>query len=202
MSSFLVFNRVYRLEIQLVMLVFLTSLVNCFTSNLVTVSPPSPFLVWISTGLFIYFIQRVTGGRGSGCVESIYRSYTLCIWPDSVPTKLLYHPKQQPWRGGGLRKSLFWSIFKKSRHLRFESISNFVYAAVLRIHKILVCGSGSADPCLWLMDPDPGGPKHTDPTDSDPDPQHCHAVPDVMKERNGRTCTTTCCTGWAGTWPG
>ncbi len=25
------------------------------------------------------------------------------------------------------------------------------------------------------MDPDPGGPKHTDPTDleSDPDPQHC-----------------------------
>ncbi len=30
---------------------------------------------------------------------------------------------------------------------------------VLRIHDILVYGSGSADPCLWLMDPD-----------SDPDP--------------------------------
>jgi hypothetical protein len=28
-------------------------------------------------------------------------------------------------------------------------------------------------PYLWLMDPDPGGPKTTDPADLDPDPQHC-----------------------------
>ncbi len=73
---------------------------------------------------------------------------------------------------------------------------------MLRIHDILVCGSGSADPFLWLMDPDPGGPKHTDP-DSDPDPQHCHAVHILLWwRRTGRTCTTTRCTGWAGTWPG
>ncbi len=64
-------------------------------------------------------IQCVTGGRGSGCVESIYMSHTLCIWPDSEPTKLLHHPKQKPRRGGGLRqiktcaKYLYWSIFKK-----------------------------------------------------------------------------------------
>jgi serine/threonine protein kinase len=32
-------------------------------------------------------------------------------------------------------------------------------------------------------DPDPGGPKRTDP-DSDPDPQHCHAVPDVIVGEN------------------
>jgi hypothetical protein len=29
------------------------------------------------------------------------------------------------------------------------------------------------DPHLRLMDPDPGGPKHADPVDPDPDPQHC-----------------------------
>jgi hypothetical protein len=34
-------------------------------------------------------------------VESIDRSYTLCIGPDSEPIKLFYHPKQKPRRGGG-----------------------------------------------------------------------------------------------------
>ncbi len=32
------------------------------------------------------------------------------------------------------------------------------------------------DPYLWLMDPDPGVPKHAenaDPADPNPDPQHC-----------------------------
>ncbi len=28
------------------------------------------------------------------------------------------------------------------------------------------------DPYLWLMDPDPGGPKHADPADPNPYPQH------------------------------
>ncbi len=55
---------------------------------------PTPFPVR-STGLCIY---TVCNGGGSDCVESIHRSYTLCIWPDSEPTKLLYHPKQQPRR--------------------------------------------------------------------------------------------------------
>ncbi len=32
-------------------------------------------------------------------MESIYRSYTLCIWPDSEPTKLLNHPKQKNYEG-------------------------------------------------------------------------------------------------------
>ena len=49
---------------------------------------------WLGTGkslTFFYSVQCVTRGwRGSGCVESIYRSYTLCIWPDSKPTKLIY----------------------------------------------------------------------------------------------------------------
>jgi hypothetical protein len=37
---------------------------------------------------------------GKGCVESIYRIYTEY----SEPTKLLYNPKQQPRREGGLRQ--------------------------------------------------------------------------------------------------
>jgi hypothetical protein len=42
MSSLLVFDRVYRLEIQSVMLVLLTSLVNWRPSNLLSGSPTPP----------------------------------------------------------------------------------------------------------------------------------------------------------------
>ncbi len=88
MSSFLVLNRVDRIEIQSVMLVFSTTLVNYC---------PSDFLTGLSPPLFPVRIS------------SIYRSYTLfTIWPDSEPTKLLYLPKQKPWRGGGLRQINTW----------------------------------------------------------------------------------------------
>jgi hypothetical protein len=88
---------------------------------------PFPFPVWISTGVCVHTVCKGGGeGKGSGCVESIYRIYTLCIWPDSEPTKFLYHPKPKPRRGGGLRqirtpaaKYFYWSIFKKSLHLGF-----------------------------------------------------------------------------------
>jgi hypothetical protein len=47
-------------------------------------------------------------GGGGGCwvlLETIFcRSLTLCIWPDSEPTKLLDHPKLNPRVGGGLRQ--------------------------------------------------------------------------------------------------
>jgi hypothetical protein len=55
---------------------------------------PPPFPVWISTGHVFNCTVCHSSGRGSGCVESIFRSYTLCIWPDSEPTKLLYRPKK------------------------------------------------------------------------------------------------------------
>ncbi len=98
-SSLLAFNRVYRLEIQSIMLVFSTPLVNHCPSNLLTGSAPPPLL--IRKGLCIYTVCN-GGGEGSGCVESIYKSYTLCIWSDSE--QFLYHPKQKPRRGGGLRQ--------------------------------------------------------------------------------------------------
>jgi hypothetical protein len=81
-----------------------TPLVNYRTSNLLTGSPlPLPhFPVWISTGICIYTVCN--RGRGAGCGEIIYRSYTRCIWPDSEPKKLVYHPKRKPRGEGGLRQ--------------------------------------------------------------------------------------------------
>ncbi len=60
----------------------------------------------------VHYIQTVCGWEGVGggvlsCVvlETIFfRSLTLSFWPDSEPTKLLYHPKQNPRRGRGLRQ--------------------------------------------------------------------------------------------------
>ncbi len=51
MSSLMVFNRFHRLEIQSVLLVFSTPLVNWRHLNLLTGSspPPPPFPVWTST---------------------------------------------------------------------------------------------------------------------------------------------------------
>jgi hypothetical protein len=105
--------------IQSVMLVFSTPLVNYCRSNLLTGSPPPTppcEYEYVSTGLCIYtvwwgylnlftfhsilrllFWAQMDGNRGarrSSCVESIYRSYTLCIRPESESTKLLYHPKK------------------------------------------------------------------------------------------------------------
>ncbi len=68
MSSLLVFNRVYRLEIQSGML-FSTSLVNY--SPLLTFSPlhPPPFPPPLPSVGYV-FIQYVTGGRGN-CLRQI-----------------------------------------------------------------------------------------------------------------------------------
>ncbi len=74
-----VFIRVYRLEIQSVMLVFSTQL--CELSCLGGV------------------------GRCWVLLETIFcRSFTLCFWPDSEPTKLLDRPKQKNRWGEGLRQ--------------------------------------------------------------------------------------------------
>ncbi len=54
-------------------------------------------LLWTSALHWLTFpppLPCVNKWMGSGCVESIYRSYTLSIWPDSKPTKLLHQPKQ------------------------------------------------------------------------------------------------------------
>ncbi len=102
MSSLLLFNcSVYRLEIRHVG-IFDLALGTAVPFNLLSVSL-SPF------PLSTYSLYRqCVAGTGWGCwvlLETIFcRSLTLCIWPDSEPKKLLFHSKQKPRRGGGLRE--------------------------------------------------------------------------------------------------
>jgi hypothetical protein len=85
-------------------------------------SPPTP-LPCVNKNRGMYFTVFNRGGVESGCVESIYRSYTLCIWPDSEPTQSLFHPKPKPTRGGGPHTD---KHLKKIRHLGLESVSYLV----------------------------------------------------------------------------
>jgi hypothetical protein len=65
MSSLLGFNRVYRLEIQSVMLVFSTGFVYYCHSNLLSLpSPPPLFCVDKYTCIYVPGIQCVRGGGG------------------------------------------------------------------------------------------------------------------------------------------
>jgi hypothetical protein len=91
-----VFLRVYRLEIQSVMLVFRPSFVNYCPTNHLSGSPPPPLPC-----VKIQYLQTICGwegARGGGVVELCWRSHlqnlTLCIWPDSEPGTLLDHPIQ------------------------------------------------------------------------------------------------------------
>jgi hypothetical protein len=77
MSSLLVFNRVHRLEIQLVMLVFSTDFVKHCHSNLLSyklshpLPPPLPCVNKYTVYIDIYSVQRgggkygVIGGEGA-----------------------------------------------------------------------------------------------------------------------------------------
>ncbi len=70
MSSLLVFNKVYRLEKQSVILVYSTPLVNCCPSTFSLTSPPK---------VNIQYIQTVCGGVLSCVVDHILSSLTLCF---------------------------------------------------------------------------------------------------------------------------
>ncbi len=92
---------------------------NCCPSNLLSGSTPHPPSLCQS----ILYTDSVWLAGGGGVVESCWRPYyagvrlTPCIWPNSEPTKLPYHPKK-PRREGGLRqintcrKVLYRPIFK------------------------------------------------------------------------------------------
>jgi hypothetical protein len=98
------------------------------TFSLVHLPPCPPFPVWISTGVYFHTDSVYPGrGGGSGCVESIYRSYTMCISPDSEPTNICFTSPNKALEGRGPQTDkhlpsstfLYWSIFKKSPHLGF-----------------------------------------------------------------------------------
>ncbi len=70
-----------------------TLLVYWCPSTVPSLWPPSP------SPLPMYSIYRqcvTVGGRMGGCWNVLWtifcRSFTLCFWPDSEPTKLLHHP--------------------------------------------------------------------------------------------------------------
>ncbi len=92
---------------------------------------PPPFLCQRAVQYPILYTDSVWLGGGWGVLspETIFcRSFTLCIWPDSEPTKLLDHPKQKPRREGGLRqintcrKVSLQVHFFRWRHFAFVSI--------------------------------------------------------------------------------
>ncbi len=68
-----------------------TILVYCCPSTVPSLWPPSP----LPNVQYIVYRQCVTGG--GGCWNVLWtifcRSFTLCFWPDSEPTKLFHHPK-------------------------------------------------------------------------------------------------------------
>ncbi len=68
--------------------------------------PQSPFTGQFFRGWYHNPLLESRGGGGYWVVlETVFcRSLTLCFWSDSEPRKLHYHPKQKPWRGGGLRQ--------------------------------------------------------------------------------------------------
>ncbi len=114
-----------RLVIESVMSVFPTQLCE---PSLWSPSPP-PF----SQSQCTIYTDSVRLGGGGGCrvvlETKICRSLTLCFWPDSEPTKLLYHLKQKPRRGGDLsqintcRKVPLKVNFFRWRHLALLSLS-------------------------------------------------------------------------------
>jgi hypothetical protein len=84
----MVFNRVYRLEIQSVMLVFSTPLLYCCPSTFSLTSPPSPLPKAVAVGVG-------EGGVLICVVDHILQEFNTLFWQDSEPSKLLHHPKQK-----------------------------------------------------------------------------------------------------------
>ena len=69
-------------------------LVYCCPSTVPSLWPPPPSPPSQCT---VYCIQTVCDCGEGGCWNVLWtifcRSFTLCFWPDSEPTKLLHHPK-------------------------------------------------------------------------------------------------------------
>jgi hypothetical protein len=99
-----VFNRIYRLEIQPVLLVFSThGFVNYCFYNLLSGSPPPPLP---PSHCQRTVLQTVCGWEVVGvlsCVgDHILQEFNTLFLTRFRATKLLDHPKQKPRRGGGL----------------------------------------------------------------------------------------------------
>ncbi len=128
-----------------------------------TIAPPSNLLSGSTPPTFppsqcqsAVYKDSVWLGGGEGCwvlLETIFcRSLTLCIWPDSEPTKLLDHPKRKPKKGRGrrrintCRKVPFQVNFYRWRHFALLSISLIFLRHKLSLspfngHQLIYCTS-------------------------------------------------------------
>jgi hypothetical protein len=87
---------------------------------------------------------------------------------DSEPTKLLYHPKQNPRRGVGLSQINTTCLhvpllvnFKESRHLGLESFSYFVHENISLhdiMHLFIVASLGTTNYKCSSVQPEKGDP--------------------------------------------
>ncbi len=95
---------------------------------------------WTNSFFLSFSIHRqCVAGRGWGCwvVLETYSAeeFTLCFWPDSEPTKLLYRPKQKPRRGW--RPQTDKHLPQSSFTGQFFHITTFGIAFLLSISLIL-----------------------------------------------------------------
>ena len=82
-------------------------------------------------------------------MENIYKSNTLCILPDSEPTKLLYHPKQK-YRGGHTDKHLPPSTFTR-KFLRKADIGFGFFTDIWSMIQYVQNRIGTVDKCVLML---------------------------------------------------
>ncbi len=127
---------------------FRPSFMSYCPSNLLSSSPlPPPPSLCQSTVYTDNVLLGMSWGGGRGCwvvLETKFCwSLTLCIWPDSEPTKLLDQPKQKPRRGGCLRQ-------KNTCH-RVPLQVNFLDDDILHCFLIFLCFRATSHPCCHPM---------------------------------------------------
>ncbi len=124
MSSLLVFNRVHRLEIQSVMLVFSTPSAPPTFSLVHLPSPPFP--VWISIGVCIHTVCNRGGGgdrgpqtdkhlppsilTGQNLGFGVFIDIWFMVFHKYTCTSGLYPPPPPPWRVDG-KASNWWCVY-------------------------------------------------------------------------------------------
>ncbi len=115
---------------------FRPSFVNYCPSNLLSsLWFTSPTLPPFPKSMYIIYRQCVAG-MWCGVVELCLRQeFNTLFWPDSEPTKLLYHPKQKPRRGGGFRQiNTCRKVPYRSIFLNNEYLHCFLRIIFLRSH--------------------------------------------------------------------
>jgi hypothetical protein len=132
---------------------FRPSFLNYCPFNLLSSSPPPP-LPKVKVQQIVCGLE-VVGGCWVVLQTIFCRILTFCFWPDSEPTNLLYHPKQNHRRGGGLRQintcrkvPQFFCSFCQCNLSRVEPVAvpGVGLEESVLIHSVPAAGALLADP--------------------------------------------------------